>query len=367
MRRWRWRRRGTPGKPQKGNEDIDSPGDFHVAAHSSRGGGSCQTKSATLDVLRWYISVRQESCLENVVSVGCVCKRKNRFMKRIALFLVNGILILAVAEAGPTVATKDKPWVNSLGMKFVPVKGTAVLFSIWDTRVQDFEAFVKATGHDAMRAMYSVREDGDRQHGDTWKSPGFIQGPTHPVCGVSWKDAKAFCKWLTEKDHAEGRLAAGQEYRLPTDTEWSVAVGLGPEIGNTPAQKSGKIKDVYPWGTQWPPPHGAGNYAGEESKQGVPPNWKAIAGYNDSYPRTSPVGSFDANQFGLYDMGGNLWQWCEDLYQPDKELRVLRGASWELIIPRYMLSSCRDCDGPSSRSSSYGFRCVVVVGSFPSR
>jgi len=80
-------------------------------------------------------------------------------------------------------ATKDNPWVNSLGMKFVPVPGVQVLFSIWDTRVQDFEMFVKSTGYDATGGMYTLVQGGWRlQRGATWKEPGFSQEANHPVC-----------------------------------------------------------------------------------------------------------------------------------------------------------------------------------------
>jgi formylglycine-generating enzyme required for sulfatase activity len=87
-------------------------------------------------------------------------------------------------------------------MKFVAIPGTSVLFSIWETRVKDFEAFVKESG-------YAWSEMAD-----------FAQGPDHPVVKVSWNDASAFCAWLSKKE--------GRQYRLPTDEEWDTAVGKLP-------------------------------------------------------------------------------------------------------------------------------------------
>jgi len=265
-------------------------------------------------------------------------------------------------------ATKDHPWVNGLGMKFVPVAGTQVLFSIWDTRVQDFEMFVKSTGYDATRGMYSIDKDGWKQHGSTWKEPGFSQGSTHPVVGVSWNDAEEFCKWLTKRERSTGDLPEDREYRLPKDEEWSAAVGLKNEVGSTPAEKSGKNK-LYPWDIpqkrdkSWPPPVGAGNYAGEEAKNGDGPyDFNVIKGYNDGYPRTSPVGSFEANFSGLYDMGGNVWQWCEDLSILQGR-RVLRGASWGDSNPDNLIASYRTDGTPDRRYAFVGFRCVLAVES----
>jgi len=107
-------------------------------------------------------------------------------------------------------ATKEHPWVNSLGMKFVPVAGTQVLFSVWDTRVQDFEAFVADTNYDATEGMWSLDKDGWKQRGATWREPGFSQGPKHPVAGVSWNDAKKFCEWLTAREQGSGMLPRGR-------------------------------------------------------------------------------------------------------------------------------------------------------------
>jgi len=145
-------------------------------------------------------------------------------------------------------ATKEQPWENSLGMKFVPVPGTQVFFSIWDTRFQDFRVFAERSGYDATGGMYSMGKDGLKQRGGSWKEPGFGQGQTNPVVGVSSIDAKAFCAWLTKTEQEGGQLPHGWSYRLPTDEEWSIAVGLGHEPGDTPGMKNGKITGIYPWG-----------------------------------------------------------------------------------------------------------------------
>jgi formylglycine-generating enzyme required for sulfatase activity len=231
----------------------------------------------------------------------------------------------AMASASP-----DHPWENSLGMKFVPVPGIRVLFGVWDVRVKDYAAYAAV----------------DAGVGNSWKSPGFEQGPAYPVVNVNWNDAKAFCAWLTEKERQAGLISENQSYRLPTDAEWSVAVG-----GGTPKDKDRKTKRVYPWGSEWPPPSGAGNYG---SSLNV-----------DNYEYTSPVGSFKANRYGLYDMGGNVWQWCEDSYDGQSGSRVLRGASWYYFTPDNLLSSYRDIDAPDTRVNNVGFRCVLVVGSSP--
>jgi formylglycine-generating enzyme required for sulfatase activity len=256
--------------------------------------------------------------------------------------------------------TKEQPWQNSLGMKFVPVSGSQTLFSIWDTRVEDFRAFVDSAGYDATDGMWSLGNDGWKQRGASWKDPGFKQGLTDPVVGVSWEDAKAFCDWLTKRERSSGGLPDGMEYRLPTDQEWSIAAGLDPEPGDTPQEKSSRIR-VYVWGSTWPPPAGAGNFCGVESRIGNEPSkWKVIEGYNDGYPRTSPVGSFAPNKNGLYDMGGNAWQWCEDWYNSENTHRVLRGASWDSHNPVFLLASCRDYVTPDYRGAFIGFRCVLA-------
>ena len=196
------------------------------------------------------------------------------------------------------------------------------------------------------------------------KNPSnFKTGPDYPVEQVTWDEAKEFCRRLTAglPDKLKGKFV----FRLPTDAEWSVAVGLPEESGSTPSEKSGKIKDVYPWGTAWPPPSGAGNYADETAGKKYGKDWGIIAGYDDGFVETAPVGRFKPNQYGLYDLGGNVWEWCEDWYNSDHTARVLRGASWFNNIPDYLLSARRDVSAPVGRFSSSGFRCVLAGGSSP--
>ena len=247
-------------------------------------------------------------------------------------------------NAEPKVAgkkpTPPKAFTNTLGMKFVPVKGTDVQFSIWETRVKDYAAYAAAN---------AGVDESWKNFGRGIRARGFKQADTHPVVNVSWEDAQAFCEWLTKKELAEGKIKAGQKYRLPTDAEWSVAVGLGKEVGDTPEAKDGGIKDVYPWRKEWPPAVGAGNYD------------KSLK--VDNFEYTSPVGSFASNKDGLHDMGGNVWEWCEDWYRSGNSYRVLRGASWFSSGPVILLSSLRSFGTPDGGNGYVGFRCVLVGGS----
>ncbi len=148
---------------------------------------------------------------------------------------------------------------------------------------------------------------------------------------------------------AEGKIKAGQKYRLPTDAEWSVAVGLGKEKGQTPEEKALGIEDVYPWGKEWSPPKGVGNYR------------KSLK--VDEFKYTAPVGSFPANRHGLHDMGGNVSEWCDDKFKPNGPFRVVRGVSWDPYDrdSGYNLwSSNRRYTTPDSRNRCVGFRCVLV-------
>jgi formylglycine-generating enzyme required for sulfatase activity len=241
------------------------------------------------------------------------------------------IIFLAILSAHllaqRSMAETPARFTNSLGLIFVKVPGTSVAFSIWQTRAQDYALWAKESG-------------------TATSDPGFLQLASHPVVNMSWDNAHAFCKWLTDKERKAGNIGPKQFYRLPTDAEWSVAVGLPEEAGATPEEKDGKIKDVYPWGTQWPPPDGAGNYHGKLKV--------------DKYENTAPVGSFSPNRFGLYDLGSNVIEWCEDYYNTKQTDRTTRGASWMHGKPNSLMCSHRGFSKPKSAILSVGFRCVLA-------
>lgn len=255
-------------------------------------------------------------------------------------------------------AAKASQIVNSLGMKFTTVLipgGKPILFSVWETRVRDFDAFVKATGHDATSGMISFDAAGNRvAHGKNWQSPGFAQTPEHPITGVNLEDAGAFCQWLSKRE--------GKKYRLPTDHEWSCAVGIGEreQMNELPIDKLKKNHGIYPWGTQWPPPDGSGNFAGEECKgvPGFPPTYPFIVGYRDKYVFTAPVGTFRPNQFGIYDLPGNVSEWCVGDFDGSGKFKMARGGSWFVGMAGAMGSSIRGRT-ENQRTSATGFRCVI--------
>lgn len=264
---------------------------------------------------------------------------------------------LVTSAATIAAAAKDAPFVNTLGMKFVPVpitggptNGQRVLFSVWETRVQDYEAFAKETRIN-------------------WPKPSFPQEPTHPAVNLTWDDATKFCAWLTERERKAGKLGANETYRLPTDHEWSCAVGIGDREDPllSPKEKSGKLADVFPWGSAWPPPTGTGNFYGEEMVgQTLVHTMKKPEGYRDGFIGTAPVGSFSPDRLGLYDLSGNALEWCEEWVDASQKVRVLRGGSWLHPERAYLLSSGRDLPPPFSRHPHFGFRCVLsAVSSTP--
>jgi len=221
--------------------------------------------------------------------------------------------------------------------------------------VGQFRVFVEETGYrtDAEKGGQSF-ESGKkggytvlrgRQWGwrdlATWRNPGFDQTDGDPVVMVSWNDADMFCKWLSARDN--------RDYRLPSEAEWEYACRAGRD------SMFWWGEDFDQRGTEWP----------EETKL---VSWSASS---EAY--TCPVGRFRANAFGLHDMAGNVWEWCNDWYNrsyyagspsvdpqgpPVGMYRVIRGGALH-DNPRYCRSSCRNGYRPAGRHGLIGFRIAM--------
>lgn len=180
----------------------------------------------------------------------------------------------------------------------------------------------------------------------------------YPVVGVSWEAAKYFSRWRTDYLNAyrEGRgLFPMPNFRLPSEAEWEYAARGGRDMAK------------YPWG---------GPYI-RNSKGCMLANFKPGRGnyYDDGFAYTAPVASYFANDYGLYDMAGNVAEWCEDAYNPaavpmvwdlnptffdDNEPRkVVRGGSWK-DIAYFLETGTKTFEYKDSTSSSIGFRCAMT-------
>lgn len=259
-----------------------------------------------------------------------------------ALFVKQKRDALVTTVPGSSLAAGgEKAFTNTLGMKFIPLSGTKVMMCIHETRRADYAAYAIETPS-ANGSWKDQRKNGVPAG----------QEDNHPVVGVSWSDANSFCSWLSKKE--------GKTYRLPTDREWSYAVGVARSERKdaSPDSLSGKIKEEYPWGSKWPPSNNVGNFADTEFKAKLKVDL-IIDGYSDGFATTAPVMSYSPNKLGFYDLAGNVWEWCDEWYSADKVDRVSRGGSWSTRTESALLSSGRDHTPPDRRDPSWGFRCVL--------
>ncbi len=257
---------------------------------------------------------------------------------------VAGVGALSVNAAALTAATKDKPFVNSLGMKFVPVPGTDILMCIHETRIRDYAAHAEAAGNTSTR----------------WRKPT-LQGRVlevtddHPVSGLDFKQVQSFCDWLSEKE--------GLVFRVPADREWSFAAGIGRQEkeGVPPRELDGMIKSVYTWGNDFPPRDRTENLA-DEARGAKLPRSIVISGYSDGFPDSSPVMSLKPNKLGIYDLGGNVSELCLDWHDETQAAHIVRGHSFDSHHASDLVASSRGSLAKDSwMSPTSGFRIVVEV------
>jgi sulfatase modifying factor 1 len=289
---------------------------------------------------------------------------------------LEGDEVLPLADDGAAVA--KGPVINSIGMTMIRIPPGEFMMgsppaetdrdpdemlhrvritkpfylSAYEVTVGQFGRFVEETGYvpgsekAPPLSIYRAAELGRREWAITWRTPPFPQDDDHPVLCVTWDDAVQFCEWLSRKE--------GHNYRLPTEAEWEYACRAG---SSTRFCSGDTNEDLRRFSNVLLPRYNAnGGYECDETRGPA--------------RRSSPVGKFQANAFGLYDMHGNASEWCSDFYDPDYyersprhdpqgpatgEQRVQRGGSF-FLASRYARSANRTGFPPTAAHDASGFR-----------
>ena len=313
-----------------------------------------------------------------------------RCLNQVTAAIVLGMVVLVTmtcADEAKQPTKQVEPATNSIGMKLAaipageflmgspetePGRGQdeqqhrvritkPFLLGVYEVTFKQYREFVKASGYktDAERDgtggwgfdAKSPDSPYRRKPEFNWSNNGFADIDDHPVFNVSWNDAVAFCAWLSKQE--------GKTYRLPTEAEWEYACRAGTNTrywhGDDP---EGLVK--------------VGNVLDASAVKLFDTLKKHAVTENDGYAITAPVGKFRPNAFGLYDMHGNVAEWCGDWYgvdyygeSPADEPqgpatgtgRVFRGGAWrdDPVLDR---SAARDLSEPTYRGGRVGFRAL---------
>ncbi|QDU08123.1 SUMF1/EgtB/PvdO family nonheme iron enzyme [Gimesia aquarii] len=236
---------------------------------------------------------------------------------------------------------------------------------VHEVSYEQFQKFVKMTGYKT--DVERTRKGGFGWNESTetfvsvspkfsWRDSGWRSTRYHPVLNVTWNDATIFCAWLSRQE--------GVQYRLPTEAEWEYACRAGTNTlyyhGNDPK----KLSEI-------------GNIWDGTAKETFKTNYPEVTGIltEDGFAFTSPVGNYRANNWGLFDMHGNVSEWCSDFYKESYydqfagkpaidpqgpqsgSTHVVRGGSWYLF-PEYVRSAYRSKLPLTSCGDNVGFRVV---------
>lgn len=239
------------------------------------------------------------------------------------------------------------------------VEITGFYMGVYEVTIGQFKHFVAAAG-------YRTEAEKDRKGGHgynkainnfqqkpefTWKNSGWAATDNHPVVNVTWNDAKAFCAWLSKREN--------KTYGLPSEAQWEYACRAGTATAFYSGDDPETLAQV-------------GNVPDGTAKAKFP-EWTLTIKAADGYVFTAPVGQFRKNAFGLFDMHGNVGEWCEDTYDPKYyekspkrdplntapgNLIVIRGGAWGLDVGDCR-SARRNCHVRGWWDLDFGFRVVL--------
>jgi|GEM_PF-1479490 len=237
-----------------------------------------------------------------------------------------------------------------------------------EVTIDEFKQFVKMTGYKTESERSGNGGTGwdeatqkfiTRVPEFNWMNTGWLKSDFHPVVNVSWNDAVHFCEWLSQREKLK--------YRLPTEAEWEYACRAG-------------ATGFYHHGNDAEALSEFGNIWDSSAKQQFQKNYAHLKGIStqDGFAFTAPVGSFQANAWSLYDLHGNVMEWCSDRYDenyykslegktsidlqgpPSGSDHVVRGGSWT-YLPQYARAAYRFKFAPSSYANHIGFRVVLEI------
>jgi ankyrin repeat protein len=164
-----------------------------------------------------------------------------------------------------------------------------------------------------------------------------------PAVYVSWNDAESFCKWLNT--NLVDRIPANYEFRLPSAEEWEFTAACGDER-------------KFPWGDQWPPLYG--NFSDMTARKNIS-QWHGILGYDDGYTATCLIQNSGMNEWGIYGLAGNVWEWCEDwLDDSDRRFKIRKGGSWDFDPKESLTIYAKGIDRPEAKYDTIGFRIIAA-------
>jgi formylglycine-generating enzyme required for sulfatase activity len=241
---------------------------------------------------------------------------------------------------------------NDLGMRFVLIPAGEFQMGApldeegrqWDevprkvTIAQAYYIQITEVTNDQFRSFRPAHSSGAT--GRTWS----LDGANQPVVYVSHEDARAFAEWLS------GARAAFQ-YRLPTESEWERAARAGSDT-------------QFFWGSSVTEAHVYANLLDVSPVRAFARPWTRFT-VDDGYRVSAPVGSYEPNSYGLYDMTGNVWEWCGGHYRPTpssrlRDSRVARGGSWMSGPQGARVAERIDAEGVDE-ADDLGFRLVLEI------